>query len=320
MQVFEKGPADRAGIVANELIEEIEGEDTKGMSVTEAVERLRGEEGTEVAIKVRPPKAKEGRPLTLRREKLARETITGVRKRPAGGWDLRLDGPEAIGYLRIGEILDSTPHELRQVASRLESEGTRALVLDLRNCGHANLHATVLLGDEFLDRGMIGLVREADKVTTYRANPDALFRGWPVVVLIDGGTMGPAEWLAAALQDNHRATLVGSPTRGSADVRTTLPLADGTWSIQMTTGRLERGDGRAIGTPEGPGPQAIARRMPSPNDRKGGVQPDHPMTPTRPVFPGRGPNAPARAEPAKVTDDPWIKKAMDIIRNDMGSV
>ncbi|MEJ7639583.1 MAG: S41 family peptidase, partial [Singulisphaera sp.] len=84
---------------------------------------------------------------------------------------------------------------------------------------------------------------------TYQAEPDALFRGWPLAVLVDRRTSGAAEWLAAALQDHGRAVVVGSPTSGVAGVETTVPVADGSSSIRLTTGLLERADGRPIGLP-----------------------------------------------------------------------
>ena len=87
--------------------------------------------------------------------------------------------------------------------------------------------------------------------TQYQAEPGALFPDWPLVVLVDQSTWGTAEWLAAALQDNHRAILVGMPSASAtgvpgAGVKSTIPVGDGTWSIVLTTGRLERGDGRPL--------------------------------------------------------------------------
>ena len=139
------------------------------------------------------------------------------------------------------------------------------MILDLRGpTMHAKaVHPAVLLADCLLERGVIGRVRTAQGEVTYQADSDALFRGWPIVALVDPSTSGTAEWLAAALQDNRRAVIVGSPTRGarrviptngdavelSADVRSRVPVGDGSWSIELTTGRLERGDGRLLSRP-----------------------------------------------------------------------
>jgi len=247
-KVIEGGPAERAGVKDKDLIEEIDGLATKGEALAKSVDRLRGEEGTAVTIRVRQPEDKEARTLRMTRGMLPRKTITGLRERPDKGWDLIVNGTDPIGYLKIQEITASTPHELRQMARRLEAEGARALVLDLRSLSTAEFHPTVLLADSLLDGGTIGRVRMADRVMTYRAEPDALFRGWPLAVLVDRRTSGAAEWLAAALQDHGRALVVGSPTSGYAGgVQTTMPVGDGSSTIRLTTGLLERGDGRPIG-------------------------------------------------------------------------
>jgi hypothetical protein len=126
------------------------------------------------------------------------------------------------------------------------------MVLDLRGLSTDNLHPTVLVADSLLDHGCIGGIETAHGETQYQADSDVLFREWPLVVLIDGVTAGTAEWLAAALQDNHRAVLVGLPSASAlgmlgAGVQSTIPVGDGAWSIVLTTGRLERGDGRPLG-------------------------------------------------------------------------
>ena len=201
------GPAGRAGIKDGAIIEEIDGADTKGMKLREAVDRLRGDDGTDVTVKIRQPKETKSRTLKITRGQLPRTTIVGIGESPSDDGKLRLDVPDPIGYLKITEITASTPHELRKLAQRMESEGIRALVLDLRGIrsGGNAVHPAVLLADSLLERGAIGRVRTARGETTYQADADALFRGWPIAVLVDQDTSGTAEWLAAALQDNHRA-------------------------------------------------------------------------------------------------------------------
>ncbi len=102
--VFPGGPADRAGVKKDDLIEEIDGVATKGMPLRDVVERLRGEEGTDVTIKVRQPKETKSRTMTITRGQLPHATIQGIRKRPNGDWDLRFDGlPDPIGYLKVSQ-------------------------------------------------------------------------------------------------------------------------------------------------------------------------------------------------------------------------
>ena len=169
--------------------------------------------------------------------------------------------PCRFGYLKITEIIGSTPQELRALAEQLEAEGARALVLDLRNVAQAQFHPTVIVADALLDRGTIGLVRERESTRTYRAEPDALFRNWPIVVLVDQVWTPEVAWLCAGLQDNGRATIVGTAHLASpAVVQTTVALPESDWSVEMATGILERGNGQPIGTIR-PNPNQIARGM-----------------------------------------------------------
>lgn len=323
-EVFEGGPADRVGVKKGDWIEDVDGRPTKDHPLSESIDWLRGEEGTDVAIKVRRANVAERLSFTITRGRLPRPTIAGIRKRPSGEWDIRFEGPDRIGYLRVVEITGSTPHELRVLAGRLESEGASALIVDLRAVDRAVLHPTVLLADELLDGGPIGRVRTAGRVDVYEAEPDALLRGRPLVVLVDEQTSGPAEWLAAALQDNHRAALVGTPTAGGVFVAGTVPVGDGSLSIQMTTGRLERGDGRPLGGSLRPAPP---RRLPpfgrglGPAEPRSGVEPDHLIKTSRPPAGRLAPNPPEPSQhgggTGKVQDlsqDPAVLKAVELIR------
>jgi carboxyl-terminal processing protease len=266
-QVIEGGPADRAGLKQGDLIEDIDGASTAGLDVKEMIDRLRGPEGSTVTIRVRTPPSPESRVLTITRGVLPHTTVKGYRNATDSSVDLLIPGPERVGYVQFEEILGSTPNELRVLARRLEEEGARAMILDLRptSRGRVDFHSTVLLADCLLEEGTIGRVRHADRVETFSAEPDALFRDWPLFVLVDNLTPATAQWLAAALRDNHRAMVVGAPQanfapgppgrrpmprvmpgRGDSAVRSAVPLGDGSWSIEMTTGRLERGDGRVL--------------------------------------------------------------------------
>jgi carboxyl-terminal processing protease len=303
------------------------------MELRDVVERLRGEEGTDVTIKVRQPKESKSRSMKLTRGQLPHSTISGVHKRADGGWDVRLGGPAPIAYLQISEIAGSTPHELRKLARQLEGQGPCGLVLDLRNLGGTSLHEAVLLADCLLAGGTIGRVQTARREETFQADSDALFRSSPIVVLIDQTTAGTAEWLAAALQDNHRAMLVGAPTRSSlytiregtehwANVRSMVPVGDGSWSIELTTGRLERGDGRPISDESRVISAAdwfSTQRQPDPANTKSGVKPDHLVgesggRPTR-AAPPRAERRPSQApDPAK---DDVLREAVRLLRESL---
>jgi carboxyl-terminal processing protease len=329
------GPADRARMMREDRFEQIDGVDTKDMTLMQVVDRLRGADGTDVSVRVRQPKG-EVRTLKATRGPLFIATINGVQRNSSGDWDYHLAGANLIGYLRIREISASTPHELRKVAQQLEGENLGGLIIDLRGLSSTSLHPTVLLADSLLDHGRIGRVREAERVMTYDATPDALFRGWPLVALVDAETGQTAEWLAAALQDNHRAVLVGTATQsgwlqphqlpgfpGTADLRSTVPVGDGSWYLSLLTVRLERGDGRPLATsPEPRYPLAIIpRRMPERTEQQanGGVKPDHLIGPRNNRPEGQRQNRRGGSFGAEDdTVDPWsdaaMGKAIEVLR------
>jgi carboxyl-terminal processing protease len=247
-EVIEGGPADKAGVKKGDILEQVDGADTKDMKLREVVDRLRGDEGTVVTIKVRQPKEPQSRTMKIARGLLPRTTVSGIRKRSSGDWEVRLNGSDA--YLRISDLMASTPHELRKLAQQIESEGLGSIVIDLRGVHATAVHPAVLVADALLERGTIGRVRTVQREVSYEADSDALFRGWPMVVWVDQETSGTAAWLAAALEDNHRATLVGGNLRRrdiDPLVRSTVPVGDSPWSITMVTGCLERGNGQPLG-------------------------------------------------------------------------
>lgn len=333
-EVLEGGPADRAGAKQGDLIEKVNETDTAGMALRDVVDRLRGEDGTDVTIRVRQPRDPNARTLKMTRGQLPRSTVHGVRKRSSGGWDVQLDGSAPIGYLRISEISASTPHELRTLARQLESQGNWGLVLDLRGLGGTSVHAAVLLADSLLAGGVIGRVQTAQREVTYQADYDALFRTSSLAVLVDRNTSGTAEWLAAALQDNHRAIIVGLPTFSATggtppggalqwtDTRSMVTVGDGSWSIELTTGRLERGNGRPISSAARdaqPGDRASLARAQDPDKIKTGVQPDH-MVGASETGPARfaPPRPPRRPNDApNAARDEILREAVRLLRESL---
>ncbi len=275
--VIEGGPADRAGVKPLDLIEQVEGLDTQGKSLRDVIDWLRGDEGTSVTIKVRNPSTTSPRTYKIVRGQHPRPSIKGWRKRANGDWEYRMIDSKPIAYVQISELVGSTPHELRKLAKQLESEGLKAIVFDLRGLRSNSVHTALLLADYLLDGGTIGRVRTNKGETTYRADADALFRGWPLALLVDAGTSGAVEWLAAACQDNHRAVVIGAPTRsarltwGNAIVTSSLPVGGGEWALVLATGVLERGNGKPLSLFE----RLIGTMIEEPEKMASGVLPDH---------------------------------------------
>ena len=281
--VFEGGPADRAGLEAGDLIERIDGEPMRGVALRDAVERLRGAEGSLVSLVVRQRGGDDPRELEVRREAMPRDSVTGAEKGPARPADL----PPEIAYLKVEDLTGSTLHELRKHEARLRAGDQEALVLDLRGTRGTDPHYAVLVADGLLDEGPIGRERTAGGVRVYRSDPDCLFRDWPMAALIDSRTSGSAAWLAAALNDRDRAMLVGTPTGLNNTVDRPVPLPDGEGWLLLRTGLLERIGGMPMrsrgpwpgGTPPGMNPQR-SRRGSSSWIARGilvaqGIRPDH---------------------------------------------
>jgi carboxyl-terminal processing protease len=246
-QILEGGPAANAGIMPGDRIDEIDGVSTLGMTLAQVVDRLRGAEGTEVRLKYSRASKTEPLTATLTRGRLPQATIEGYAKLPQKRWKVLIDDGSPIGYLKLKEISGSTPRELRTFAEQLEAEGAKALILDLREVRRAGFHPTVLLADALLDGGVIGRVASSDGERTIQAEPDTLFRGWPIVVLANPIVIGEVAWLGQALDANHRAKVLGSTFIQDEPMVAEIVSVPGTdWSIRMSTGRLIKGDGKAL--------------------------------------------------------------------------
>ena len=231
-------PADRAGVRAGDEIISIEGRDARGLSVDEAVRRMRGAAGTRVRVAFRRRGATDPIRLELVREVVH---VTSV--------DAQLL-PERIGYVNLKSFQDHASWELQLAIERLtrEAGGTlRGLVLDLRNNPGGLLDEGISVTDEFLRDGVI--------VSTRGRNGQAQDEAWaqgpgtlpdfPMVVLVNEYTASAAEIVAGALQDHRRATLVGVRTFGKGSVQTVIDLSDG-GALKITIARYFTPSGRSI--------------------------------------------------------------------------
>jgi C-terminal peptidase prc len=239
---FPRGTARKAGVKPNDLLLEVDGKSTKGVDLQQVVKWVQGPKGTPVTIVVRQPDASEKRTLKVLRDVIPIDSVLGYRRAGEDRWDYRADPEAGVGYVWVPSIKSSTLHELRQVERRLQAEGARALVLDLRfSQGEGVLDHAALVADGLLDGGLMWRVRHggADAQES-RADRECLFRGWPLAVLVNGITDNAQGAVLAALQDNHRATLVGEPTKGDGSVRKIFHLPGGQDGLTVLTGRLER--------------------------------------------------------------------------------
>ena len=230
-------PAARAGIKAGDFITAIDGQSVLGLPLDEAVKQMRGEIGQPITLSVAREKQD---PFDV---KLVRETIAvkSVKTRTEGDY----------GYLRISAFNEKTGQETADGVKSLmaKTPQMKGLVLDLRNNPGGLLDQAVAVSDVFLDGGEVVSQRgrEAQDIERYNARAGDLLKGLPIVVLINSGTASAAEIVAGALQDRHRAELVGVTSFGKGSVQSVIPLrggADG--ALKLTTARYFTPSGRSI--------------------------------------------------------------------------
>jgi carboxyl-terminal processing protease len=238
---FRGGPAHRAGARPGDLILEVDGKTTRGHTLAEVVEMLRGNEGSEVSVVVRQPDADEKRTLKMVRSVVPFENVFGFRRAADDSWVYRIDPSGPVAYAAVRSLTSSTLHELRQLEKRVKAEGAGALVLDFRSNPGGALEHAALVADGLLDGGTLWKTRDRDgREKEVKADRDCLFRDLPLAVLVGPQTGPGMTQVAAALQDNGRAVVVGEPARADGYVRTRVDYAGGASQLELPTAVLVR--------------------------------------------------------------------------------
>src|SRR3974377_2401942 len=214
-------PAAKAGVMANDIITHLDDNAVQGLTIDQAVDKMRGP----VNPKINPPIVRRGsdKPIEVT---IVRDIIRvkSVRSHSEGA---------DIGYIRITQFTEQTTDGLKKAISDLTSQlGTdkvKGFVIDLRNNPGGLLDQAISVSDAFLDRGEIVSTRgrNAEETQRFNARPGDLTKGKPIIVLINGGSASASEIVAGALQDQKRATLVGTRSFGKGSVQTIIPLGPG---------------------------------------------------------------------------------------------
>jgi carboxyl-terminal processing protease len=229
-------PAHRAGIEPADIITHLDGSPVLGLSLSEAVEKMRGNVGTDLVLTIRRAE-RDPFDVTLTRAIIK---IQSVRS--------RLEGKMA--YLRITSFSEQTSVGLEKAMDKIKKEAgddIRGVVLDLRNNPGGLLDQAVAVSDAFLDKGEIVSTRSRRPEDTQRFNArdGDLADGLPVVVMVNGGSASASEIVAGALQDHRRAIVLGTKTFGKGSVQTIIPLP-GHGAMRLTTARYYTPSGRSI--------------------------------------------------------------------------
>jgi carboxyl-terminal processing protease len=236
---IDETPAARAGILANDIITQIDGEAVQGLNLNQAVDKMRGPVNSSVKLTIQRKESKEPIEVTLTRETIK---IRPVRARVEGN---------DIAYLRVTQFNEQTYDNLRTSIEKLTNDigadKVKGYVVDLRNNPGGLLDQAIMVSDAFLERGEIVSTRSrnADETQRFSAKVGDLTKGKPVVVLVNGGSASASEIVAGALQDHKRATVMGTRSFGKGSVQTIIPLG-GNGAVRLTTARYYTPSGRSI--------------------------------------------------------------------------
>jgi carboxyl-terminal processing protease len=242
MSAIEGTPAAKAGITTGDQIVKIDDKPTHSMRMDDAVQEMRGKKGSPVTLTVVRPGPKgwsQPRVYNLMREIIKIDNVVAKTMEPG------------YGYVRLKQFSENSDRDMESALDKLEKESPgghlRGLVLDLRNNPGGLLDQAVRIADEFIDQGLI--VRTEGKggriIDEEKAHARGTRLGFPMIVLVNGGSASASEIVAGALQDHERAAIMGTQTFGKGSVQTVIELDDGS-ALKLTIARYYTPSGRSI--------------------------------------------------------------------------
>lgn len=229
-RVYEGFPSYEAGILPEDILIKVEGEDVTGQDLTNVVTKIKGEEGTEVTITML--RGEEEIDFTMKRRVIEVPTVEH---------EMLEDN---IGYIMISEFDGVTDAQFHEALTDLQAQGMKSLVIDLRNNGGGSVDAVCAIADELLPEGPIVFTEYKGEDRVAR-NSDEACVDLPMVVLMNGNSASASEILAGALQDYEAAEIVGTQSYGKGIVQSVIDLQDGT-ALKLTTAKYYTPDGNNI--------------------------------------------------------------------------
>ena len=236
---IDDSPAKRAGIKAGDFITEIEGKSLLGLSLSEAVDKMRGKPGEPINITVVRVDVEEPLEISLTREIIKRQIV-------------KYEVKDGLGYIRISQFNEKAEEGLTKAIKSLRRElGGKipGIILDLRGNPGGRLDQSIKVSSAFLDGGEVVSTRgrRASDQDSYKGERGELAKGVPLVVLIDGASASASEIVAGAVQDRERGIVMGMTSFGKGSVQSVIPLRGGRdGAIKLTTQRYYTPDGRSI--------------------------------------------------------------------------
>jgi carboxyl-terminal processing protease len=231
-------PAAKAGIKAGDIITALDGKTVEGLSLQDAVDKMRGAPNSKITLTIKREHVDKPIEVSMLREVIHIQVVKS-----------RLE-PDNVGYIRLSQFTEQADAGIRDAVKQLRQKAggkLTALILDLRNNPGGLLDQAVAVSEDFIPRGEIVSTRARHSEDSQRwdAKGDDIINGVPLVVLINGGSASSSEIVSGALQDHHRAVLLGTRSFGKGSVQTVIPLP-GNGAMRLTTARYYTPSGRSI--------------------------------------------------------------------------
>jgi len=232
-------PAAKAGIMANDVITHLDDEPVQGLTLNQAVEKMRGPVNTKIRLKVMRKGSDKPVEISITRDIIR---VRSVRSNMNG---------DDVAYIRVTQFNEQTTEGVRRAIADLGNSAgdkLKGYIIDIRNNPGGLLDQAISVSDAFLEKGEIVSTRGRNAEETQRFNARAgdMTKGKPLIVLINGGSASASEIVAGALQDHKRATVIGTRSFGKGSVQTIIPLGSGNGALRLTTARYFTPSGRSI--------------------------------------------------------------------------
>jgi carboxyl-terminal processing protease len=233
-------PAAKAGVMANDIITHLDDDQVQGLTLNQAVEKMRGPVNTKIRLKIMRKGADKPIEVTIVRDIIR---VRSVRQRIEG---------DDIGFIRVSQFNEQTNENLKRaladLSTQIPADKLKGYIIDLRNNPGGLLDQAISVSDAFLEKGEIVSTRgrNAEETQRFNARPGDISKGKPIIVMINGGSASASEIVAGALQDHKRATVIGTRSFGKGSVQTIIPLGSGNGALRLTTARYFTPGGRSI--------------------------------------------------------------------------
>jgi len=237
---IDETPAAKAGVMANDIITKLDDEQVQGLTLNQAVEKMRGPVNTKIKLTIMRKGQDKPIEVAITRDVIR---VRSVRSRVED---------DNVGYIRLTQFNEQTTEGLKtaiaDISAKVSKDKLKGYVLDLRNNPGGLLDQAISVSDAFLQKGEIVSTRgrNTEETQRFNARPGDLTAGKPVIVLINGGSASASEIVAGALQDHKRATVIGTRSFGKGSVQTIIPLGAGNGALRLTTARYFTPSGRSI--------------------------------------------------------------------------